>query len=451
MIVVGIMIRSDKLGITSVIRALAINPKHYESILHLFRAQSWSLPELRTCWCETVGRHMPLFCHENKAILVGDGTKQSKEGRYMPGVKKLAQESETQSKPEYIHGHMWGGIGVLIGKAIRFSCVPLSMRIHDGLQSLAEWGGTMPLSHVVQMMHDASYTAQRMKRHAILLLDRYFLSVPSLIALNQKNAEKQYHIQIITQLKRSTIAYGPVPVRLPYQRGRTRKKGNKIKLMDLFEQREKDFKSQKLNLYGKKCKARYYCIDLLWGQGLYQKLRFVLVEYDNKKSILASTDLTISPLDIIKLYSYRFRIENMFRELKQEIGGFSYHFWTSAMPKLNHFKKKSDPDPISQVTDEHDRMRIIQSVRATEMYALLSSIAMGILRFLSIDYANGVFKEPLRYQRTPAKRNPSDANMMFCLRQRIFSFLAIYAQNEIPRLIISTQMELNSKTSHTAA
>ena len=32
-------------------------------------------------------------------------------------------------------------------------------------------------------------------------------------------------------------------------------------------------------LYGKKEKLHYYSIDLLWGQKLYQELRFVLVEY----------------------------------------------------------------------------------------------------------------------------------------------------------------------------
>ena len=122
-IVVGFMVRSDKLGITSVVRALSIDPKNYESMLHFFRADSWSLDGIQACWYETVARHMPLLCHNNKALLVGDGTKQSKEGRYMPGVKRLAQESETQSKPEYIHGHMWGGVGVLIGRNESFSCV----------------------------------------------------------------------------------------------------------------------------------------------------------------------------------------------------------------------------------------------------------------------------------------------------------------------------------------
>lgn len=438
-IVVGFMVRSDKLGITSVVRALSIDPKNYESMLHFFRADSWSLDGIQACWYETVARHMPLLCHNNKALLVGDGTKQSKEGRYMPGVKRLAQESETQSKPEYIHGHMWGGVGVLIGRNESFSCAPLSLKIHDGLQALAEWNGLDPVSHVIQMIIDGVHAAQGLRRHALFLLDRYFLSVPALVELNRQNAVNQYKVDIVTKMKKSTVAFEPPPERARGQRGRTRKKGEKVKLSELFESKKDCFKSQKLDLYGEEHNIRYLCVDLLWGQGLYQKLRFVLVEYDNAPSILASTDLSLSSLDIIKLYSYRFRIENMFRELKQELGGFSYHFWTKALPKLNHFKKKTDPDPLSQINNSRDRQRILQTVRATEMYALMSSIAMGILQCLSIDFSNGLFSLTLRYQRTPATNKPSEANLMYCLRRRIFLLLSFHAENEIPRLIRSAQ------------
>lgn len=40
---VGLMLRSDKLGVTSVICDLALKPDCYISILHFFRASSWSL------------------------------------------------------------------------------------------------------------------------------------------------------------------------------------------------------------------------------------------------------------------------------------------------------------------------------------------------------------------------------------------------------------------------
>ena len=62
----------------------------------------------------------------------------------------------------------------------------------------------------------------------------------------------------------------------------------------------------RLELYGKQETIRYYSMDLLWGQKLYQELRFVLVEMNGIQSILASTSLELEPLSIIRLYSYRF-------------------------------------------------------------------------------------------------------------------------------------------------
>ena len=129
----------------------------------------------------------------------------------------------------------------------------------------------------------------------------------------------------------------------------------------------------------------------------------------------------------------------------------NYHFWTKALPKLNHFKKKGDPDPLTYVNDSHERERVLQTVRATELYALLASIAMGILQSLSIDVSNGVFKAILRYQRTPAKRCPSEANMMVCLRKCIFALLHIHRQNLIPRLILSTQVSSEDGLKYIAA
>jgi len=109
-IIIGLMIRPDKLGTTSIIRDLALNTNLYETMNHFFRASSWVLDAVKLKWFETVKTSAPLYKEDGYTILIGDGVKQAKEGRYMPGVKKLFQESENSSKPEYIFGHMFGGL-----------------------------------------------------------------------------------------------------------------------------------------------------------------------------------------------------------------------------------------------------------------------------------------------------------------------------------------------------
>ena len=111
---IGFMIRADKLGVTSVVRDLALRPESYESMMRFFRASSWSLASLQTAWLGIVARQAPLWRYRGRAVLIGDGAKQAKEGRKMPGVKRLRQESETQSKASYIYGHFWGCVGILI-------------------------------------------------------------------------------------------------------------------------------------------------------------------------------------------------------------------------------------------------------------------------------------------------------------------------------------------------
>ena len=85
-ITIGLMLRSDKLGVSSVIRDLALSPGCYDSMLHFFRASSWSLDSIRKRWFSAVRQYSPLYTEGGFHVLVGDGVKQSKEGRRMPGV-----------------------------------------------------------------------------------------------------------------------------------------------------------------------------------------------------------------------------------------------------------------------------------------------------------------------------------------------------------------------------
>ena len=290
------MLRSDKLGITSVIRDLALAPGCYPSMIHFFRSSAWSLESIRSRWFSAVKEHSPLYKEGNFHILVGDGVKQSKEGRRIPGVKKLFQESENSAKPEYIHGHMFGGLGILAGTVRNWACIPLSIRLHDGLQAARAWNGAAVsgASHVVQMVEDAYHAALTFGDY-LLLLDRYFLTVPALDKLRVLNRDGDVRMEIITKAKKSCTAYEKPGPRKP-GRGRPPKKGAAVHLKELFLSHREKFQEAEIELYGKKESIHYHCVDLLWGQKLYQELRFVLVEMDGIQSILASTSLELEPL-----------------------------------------------------------------------------------------------------------------------------------------------------------
>lgn len=136
---VAMMLRSDRLGVTSAVRDLCLSPGCYECLLHFFRSGAYSLEDLRQMWYRVVRDRAPLAMCRSRVILVGDGVKQAKEGRRMPGVKKMAQESETCSKPEYIHGHMFGTLGAVVQTSVKRFCMPLRINIQEGLKEASSW------------------------------------------------------------------------------------------------------------------------------------------------------------------------------------------------------------------------------------------------------------------------------------------------------------------------
>lgn len=438
-IVMGLMVRTDSLGITSIIRELSLNPESYTTMNHFFRSNSWKIENLIAYWTRIIKNTAPVCKVDGYNVMVGDGVKQGKESKKMPGVKRLHQESENVSKAEYIFGHMFGGIGILAGNVKKKFCIPVSIRIHDGVSTIKKWidSGAEKTSHVVQTIIDA-YEVAKIIGNSILVLDRYFLSVNSLNKLDELNKDSEYKMELIVKAKNTCVAYEDAP---KYSgKGRKPKKGKSIKIFELFKTKKELFQKATLNIYGQSKEVSYYCINRLWGLKLYKKLRFVLVEYDGTKSILVSTKLDLDPIKIIELYSWRFKIECTFRELKQVISGFSYHFWSKAMPKLNRYKKKDEPEPIDSITEAKYRKLIASTLKAIEGYVMFSSIAIGILQIVSLLYSEKLNKSFFRYLRTPSKEFVSEATVATYIRKSIFSIIAFNGHFSIIKIIKKKQI-----------
>ena len=439
-IVVGFMLRSDHLGITSIIRDLALDGRNYENLRHFFYSTAWTLEKLRHCWYAVVRDSGLVHTVNGRNVLAGDGVKQSKEAKYMPGVKKLAQESEDSAKPDYIFGHMFGAIGVVLGKAQL--CCPLMFSIQEGLKSVSEWKGSFVSgeSHAVQIVNNL-FDAAKIFGKSYGLLDRLFLCVPVLKRmkeLNQAHDSGENLLEIVSKAKSNCVAYTKPVVPEKRGKGRPRVKGEKVHLKDLWEN-EKQFASSTAQVYGEVETVKYYCIDLLWGKGIYQELRFVLTKLNGTRSILVSTDLSLSPVQIIELYARRFKIENCFREFKQQFGGFCYHFWTRKLQKLNKYKKKEAPDPVDLITNEHDRKLILGKLRAIEGFVLVASIAMGTTQILSLSMPFQSEIKKSRYLRTMVETRISEATVMCYFRKTIFALLLQHPESPITQFIRERQ------------
>jgi len=104
--VAGLTVRTDLLGVTSIVRALGLHERFYDNLLDHFHSTGVRLDELSSLWAHVVLRLFPDPLRVNgRLVLVGDGIKVPKSGKKMPAVKLLHQESDSNTKPEYIMGH----------------------------------------------------------------------------------------------------------------------------------------------------------------------------------------------------------------------------------------------------------------------------------------------------------------------------------------------------------
>jgi hypothetical protein len=131
--VAGFTVRTELLGVTSIVRALKLDTRCYNTLLDCFHSSAVKLDRLTKLWSQVVLRLFPQPLRVNgRCVLVGDGIKVPKCGRKMPAVKLLHQQSASNSKPEYIMGHSLQAVSLLVQAAASFFAVPLAVRIHEG-------------------------------------------------------------------------------------------------------------------------------------------------------------------------------------------------------------------------------------------------------------------------------------------------------------------------------
>jgi len=412
-IVLGFMVRSDKRGVTSTITALRLKPGLYHTMLHFFRSKAYKVSEIYNKWIEVVLKHSPLLHVSNRLVLLGDHIKISKEGHRMPCIAKHHQDSGNSGKAEYIEGHNFGQISAVITNGETSRSIALMTELQA---SGAKTGGE---SLIAQMVNLAGKSATALKKPALLVLDAYFCSGTTWETSDRivdENGNRM--LEIVTRSKSNTVAYYEPPKLPKPKSGRPRLYGDKVKLSKLFSERSAEFTPQTMAIYGKSVKVQYLCVDLIWKPAK-RKVRFVLVKFGNTQIVFMSSDLTLTAREIITLYANRFKIETGFDDLKNDMGGFAYHFWTKALPK----RKRNQDTQI--LTDPKSQEKVKNAIQATEVFVCLNVIAAGILTIIAFIHSREIWNRYPGYIKSIRNPIPSIATTKSTLSQDFCAFLPL--------------------------
>ncbi len=237
------------------------------------------------------------------------------------------------------------------------------------------------------------------------------------------------------------VAYEPAQPPTGKQRGRPRKYGAKVKLSSLFALPHL-FTSAPSPVYGEQgVSLRYLQRDLYWRPVGF-KVRFVLVDHPSRgKRIFICTDLRLAPLDIIRLYGIRFKIELSFKQAVHQIGTYAYHFWMRAMKP--HPRKSGNSYMHKQSKEYREQVR--RKTAAYHCHIQTGVIAQGILQMLAVLHADCVwsrFRSWLRTRRPDVP--PSEWVVATALQNSLPEFLADAPDNDMLAKFLRTNIDLGT-------
>jgi len=425
--VAGLTVRTDTLGVTSIVRGLRLHARFYARLLANFHSAGVNLDEITALWAQVVLRLFAQPLRVNgRVVLVGDGIKVGKRGRKMPAVKLLHQESDSNTKPEYIMGHSLQAVSLLARASDSVFAVPLAARIHEGLvwsnrdrrtllDKMLTLLGIVSVGQPFYFVADAYYAAGKIVR--------------GLFAQNN---------HLVTRVKSNAVAYKPhVAQTGKPKRGRPKIYGPKVALKSLLGDTTA-MQHAKSPVYGEQnVEITYRVCDLLW-RPVGRLVRFVAVTHPSRGNcLLMCTDTKLDAIEILRLYGLRFKIEHSFKQAVRLLGSFSYHFWMRDMKKL---RRNNGNQYLHRETPEY-REAVKRKINAYHLFIHAGVVAQGLLQYLSATFPAQVWSSFGSWLRTIRPGiPPSELVVATALRHTMPAFLVTWGKsNPLAEFIVERQ------------
>jgi len=324
---------SGRRSLTRIIQSAQLTEfKHYCSFHRFFSQARWKLDDLG----HRVFQLLLPFCGE---VLVGavDDTLARKSGRHIWGAGMHHDPlRSTQSRPFFAFGHNWVVFSLHVCFAFapqKTWALPILVRLYRKRKNskLAPGrGGKLERKQIGQATDKQYRTRPQLAVEMIQLVAGWAgqrkLRVlgDSAYAGGSISRHLPANVELISRMTMKAALFEPPPAPTA-GRGRRRKKGQRLPNPEQIAQdRRRTWSKTTVRVYGRKVKVWYHSIDALWYSSAGQKLLRIVVVRDPKggrrDDCFFSTDLTLTPPQILESFALRWPLEVCFRDVKQFLG-----------------------------------------------------------------------------------------------------------------------------------
>jgi hypothetical protein len=329
----GWILCSGRRSLTRVIQSAQLGRfKHYCAFHRFFSQARWNLDDLGHC----VFRLLLPFCPE---VLTGavDDTLARKSGRHIWGAGMHHDPlRSTRKRPVFSFGHSW----VVLSLQVSFPfasqktwALPVLVRLYRKRKSskLAPGRNGKPEKKQTGQATEKQYhTRPQLALEMIQVVARW-LGPRKLRILGDSEyagGSISRHLPANTALvSRMTMkaALFELPPAPGAGRGRRRKKGQRLPSPEQMAQDPgRPWIKTTARIYGRKVKLWHQSIDALWYSSAGQRLLRIVVVRDpsgrRRDDCFFSTDLTLTPPQILETFALRWPLEVCFRDVKQFLG-----------------------------------------------------------------------------------------------------------------------------------
>ena len=322
-------------------------------------------------------------------------------------------------------GHSLQAVSLLVPADNSVFAVPLAARIHEGLV----WSNRDRRTLLDKMLTLLGIIA--IPELFYFVADGYYAAGKIIQGLLHNN----HHL--ISRVRSNAVAYVASPPPRKKKRGRPRLYGKKVKLRSLFKHPE-SFKEAKSPVYGEQKVILHYRVsDLLWRPA-GRLVRFVAVRHPSRGSwLLLCTDTSLDPIEIIRLYGLRFKIEHSFKQAVRLIGSFAYHFWMAPMKPLRHWNGNQH---LHRESLDY-RNAVKRKIHAYHVFIHAGVIAQGLLQYLAVAFPKLVWNSFGSWLRTIRPGiPPSELVVADALRRSLPEFLlTTTASNSFAKFVVDRQ------------